>query len=36
MPGQWFFAHDGKKQGPISLEQLRYMATAGQLNQKEV
>jgi GYF domain 2 len=36
MPGQWYFARDGKKQGPVNLEQLRGMATAGQLNQKDM
>jgi hypothetical protein len=36
MPGQWYFAREGKKQGPVTVEQLKGMVTSGQLNPKDM
>jgi uncharacterized protein DUF4339 len=33
---QWYFARDGKKQGPVTLDQLKGMAASGLLNQKDM
>jgi hypothetical protein len=36
MAGQWYFTREGKRQGPVTLEQLKAMAASGLLTQKDM